>query len=196
MGDYRPVALKRFPRLSERQVCSLAKSKPSPFHSVTCQRMQVPDLTRTYTQPIYFPMCSPSPAQLMYVVLFLTIQFALGCWPWPGSNWSAFAVVEHIMIPRGGQSCQTAYKPLSSTTSTLATLFPTPRIVQTAENRYWDKLKYPIVVKEFSAVTSVNFCPVAPFNFAVTSSLKVCVVRSCSCAWRWCGMCCHCLNKC
>lgn len=56
----------------------------------------------------------------------------------------------------------------------LATLFPTPRIVQTAENRYWDKLKYPIVVKEFSAVTSVNFCPVAPFNFAVTSSLKVC----------------------
>lgn len=44
---------------------------------------------------------------------------------------------------------------------------------QTAENKYWDKLKYPIVAKEFSAVTSVNFCPVAPFNFAVTSSLKV-----------------------
>jgi len=51
--------------------------------------------------------------------------------------------------------------------------FPRLSERQTAENRYWDKLKYPIVAKEFSAVTSVNFCPVAPFNFAVTSSLKV-----------------------
>eukprot|EP00052_Salpingoeca_macrocollata_P021387 m.183248 g.183248 ORF g.183248 m.183248 type:complete len:497 (+) comp21517_c1_seq2:131-1621(+) len=50
-----------------------------------------------------------------------------------------------------------------------------PRLAQreTSEDRYWKKFQYPVVVKEYSAISSINFCPVAPFDFAVCSSTRV-----------------------
>ncbi|KAF9581398.1 snoRNA-binding rRNA-processing protein [Lunasporangiospora selenospora] len=44
---------------------------------------------------------------------------------------------------------------------------------KTAESRYWRKFKSPIIVKEFAAVTSVNFSETSPHDFAVTASTRV-----------------------
>jgi len=44
---------------------------------------------------------------------------------------------------------------------------------RTAESRYWRKFKFPILVKEFAAVTSIDFCKTEPHDFAVTSSTRV-----------------------
>eukprot|EP01116_Phalansterium_solitarium_P012419 TRINITY_DN28684_c0_g1_i1.p1 TRINITY_DN28684_c0_g1~~TRINITY_DN28684_c0_g1_i1.p1 ORF type:complete len:524 (+),score=16.89 TRINITY_DN28684_c0_g1_i1:42-1613(+) len=43
----------------------------------------------------------------------------------------------------------------------------------THEERYWGKFEHPVLVKELAAVTHVEFSPVAPYEFAVTSSTRV-----------------------
>ncbi|KAG1145207.1 hypothetical protein G6F37_005593 [Rhizopus arrhizus] len=49
---------------------------------------------------------------------------------------------------------------------------------KTAETRYWKRFKSPIVIKEYASVTSINFSPVSPYDFAVTSSTRVQVYSS------------------
>ncbi|KAK9712599.1 U3 small nucleolar RNA-associated protein 15 [Basidiobolus ranarum] len=49
---------------------------------------------------------------------------------------------------------------------------------KTPESRYWRKFKSPILIKEYASVTSINFSPVAPYDFAVTSSARVQVYSS------------------
>ncbi|RCH83564.1 snoRNA-binding rRNA-processing protein [Rhizopus azygosporus] len=49
---------------------------------------------------------------------------------------------------------------------------------KTAEARYWKRFKSPIVIKEYASVTSINFSPVSPYDFAVTSSTRVQVYSS------------------
>ena len=44
----------------------------------------------------------------------------------------------------------------------------------TAETRYWRKFNFPITVKGYAAVNAINFCPAKPFDFAVSSSTRVC----------------------
>eukprot|EP00123_Amoebidium_parasiticum_P010908 comp20402_c0_seq1/m.25821 comp20402_c0_seq1/g.25821 ORF comp20402_c0_seq1/g.25821 comp20402_c0_seq1/m.25821 type:complete len:495 (-) comp20402_c0_seq1:402-1886(-) len=55
-----------------------------------------------------------------------------------------------------------------------------PQLLQreTPETRYWKKFKFPIIVKEFAAITSINFCPTKPYDFAVTSSTRVQIYSS------------------
>eukprot|EP00045_Choanoeca_perplexa_P005134 m.43687 g.43687 ORF g.43687 m.43687 type:complete len:498 (+) comp12952_c0_seq1:110-1603(+) len=50
-----------------------------------------------------------------------------------------------------------------------------PRIAQreTAEERYWSKLKFPTVHKDSAAVTCVDFSPAAPHHYAVTAGSKI-----------------------
>eukprot|EP00041_Stephanoeca_diplocostata_P010066 m.159431 g.159431 ORF g.159431 m.159431 type:complete len:510 (+) comp18006_c0_seq1:244-1773(+) len=50
-----------------------------------------------------------------------------------------------------------------------------PRLSEraTAETRRWAKLKYPVIVKEFSAINAISFSPVRPYDFAAATSLKV-----------------------
>lgn len=50
-----------------------------------------------------------------------------------------------------------------------------PRLLQreTAENRYWKSFQFPVVIKEFAAVTSVSFNPEAPFDVAACSSTRI-----------------------
>lgn len=42
-----------------------------------------------------------------------------------------------------------------------------------SEEKFWSKFKFPIVVKDYAAVTSVSFSPVAPHDFAVTGGSRV-----------------------
>ncbi|KAI9251965.1 WD40-repeat-containing domain protein [Sporodiniella umbellata] len=49
---------------------------------------------------------------------------------------------------------------------------------KTPETRYWKQFKSPIVIKEYASVTSINFSPISPFDFAVTSSTRVQVYSS------------------
>ncbi|KAG0265290.1 snoRNA-binding rRNA-processing protein [Actinomortierella ambigua] len=49
---------------------------------------------------------------------------------------------------------------------------------KTPEARYWRKFKSPIVVKEFSAVTSIHFSETKPHDFAVTASARVQIYSS------------------
>ena len=44
---------------------------------------------------------------------------------------------------------------------------------RTAESRYWRKFKFPVLVKEFDAVTNISFSGTRPHDFAVTSSTRV-----------------------
>lgn len=44
---------------------------------------------------------------------------------------------------------------------------------RTAESRYWRKFKFPVLVKEFDAVTHISFSGTRPHDFAVTSSTRV-----------------------
>lgn len=50
---------------------------------------------------------------------------------------------------------------------------PKPLKSQTKEESFWSKFRFPILLKQYAAVTSINFSPSAPFNFAVTSSSRV-----------------------
>eukprot|EP00911_Craspedida_sp_UC1_P000938 UC1_evm1s708 len=51
--------------------------------------------------------------------------------------------------------------------------FPQLARRETAENRYWQKLEMPTMVKEHTAINSVSFSPVAPYDFLFTSGLRV-----------------------
>lgn len=43
----------------------------------------------------------------------------------------------------------------------------------TQDSLYWKNYKTPVQIKEFGAVTKVDFSPVAPYNYAVTASTRV-----------------------
>ncbi|KAL0978929.1 hypothetical protein UPYG_G00177960 [Umbra pygmaea] len=43
----------------------------------------------------------------------------------------------------------------------------------TQDTLYWKNYKSPVQVKEFGAVTSIDFSPVAPHNYAVTASTRI-----------------------
>ncbi|CAO3616719.1 unnamed protein product [Cunninghamella blakesleeana] len=42
-----------------------------------------------------------------------------------------------------------------------------------AEGKYWKRFKSPILIKEYGSIPSIYFSPVAPYDFAVTSSTRV-----------------------
>jgi U3 small nucleolar RNA-associated protein 15 len=43
-----------------------------------------------------------------------------------------------------------------------------------------DAIQFPVLIKQYGAVTSINFSPVSPHNFAVTSSSRVQIYSSAS----------------
>ncbi|XP_068461468.1 U3 small nucleolar RNA-associated protein 15 homolog [Clinocottus analis] len=43
----------------------------------------------------------------------------------------------------------------------------------TQDTLYWKNYKAPVQIKEFGAITSINFSPVAPHNFAVTAFTRI-----------------------
>ncbi|XP_070543000.1 U3 small nucleolar RNA-associated protein 15 homolog [Ptychodera flava] len=43
----------------------------------------------------------------------------------------------------------------------------------TRDDLYWQSLEFPVTVKEFGAVSHIEFSPIDPHNFAVTSSARV-----------------------
>ncbi|TPX49459.1 hypothetical protein SeMB42_g01569 [Synchytrium endobioticum] len=49
---------------------------------------------------------------------------------------------------------------------------------KSADTRFWRRFKIPITVKEYAAVTDIQFSPTAPYDFAVTSSTRVQVYSS------------------
>ncbi|KCV69060.1 hypothetical protein H696_04480 [Fonticula alba] len=51
--------------------------------------------------------------------------------------------------------------------------FPKLPGLRTEESIYWRKYRFPVLVKETGAVTSINFSPVRPHDFAVTSGMRV-----------------------
>ena len=51
--------------------------------------------------------------------------------------------------------------------------FPSLSGRKTAESRYWRRFKFPILIKEYAAVTSIDFSPTLPHDFAVTSSTRI-----------------------
>uniref|UniRef100_U5ESK1 U3 small nucleolar RNA-associated protein 15 homolog n=1 Tax=Corethrella appendiculata TaxID=1370023 RepID=U5ESK1_9DIPT len=56
---------------------------------------------------------------------------------------------------------------------TQTNLYRKPAQVLTPESLYWKKFKVPVLVKEFGAIDYIDFSPVEPYNFAVTSSVRV-----------------------
>eukprot|EP00730_Choanoeca_flexa_P016861 TRINITY_DN8049_c0_g1_i2.p1 TRINITY_DN8049_c0_g1~~TRINITY_DN8049_c0_g1_i2.p1 ORF type:complete len:516 (+),score=138.69 TRINITY_DN8049_c0_g1_i2:43-1548(+) len=57
--------------------------------------------------------------------------------------------------------------------------FPRVAQLETAEERYWSKLKFPTVHKDSSAaVTCIDFSPTAPYNYAVTAGQKITIYDS------------------
>ncbi|KAI8366834.1 WD40-repeat-containing domain protein [Radiomyces spectabilis] len=46
------------------------------------------------------------------------------------------------------------------------------------ETRYWRRFKSPILIKEYASIPSIYFSPVAPYDFAVTSSTRVQIYSS------------------
>lgn len=42
-----------------------------------------------------------------------------------------------------------------------------------AESRYWRSYKHPVFVKQYAPVTSINFAPSKPYNYAVTTASRV-----------------------
>ncbi|KAI8792920.1 U3 small nucleolar RNA-associated protein 15 [Biomphalaria glabrata] len=43
----------------------------------------------------------------------------------------------------------------------------------TPDGAYWKNLETPVTVKEYGAITDIDFCQVQPYNFAVTNSMRV-----------------------
>lgn len=48
----------------------------------------------------------------------------------------------------------------------------------TAETRYWRKFNFPITIKGGAPITSINFAPNKPHDFAICSSTRVCVWKA------------------
>ena len=53
-----------------------------------------------------------------------------------------------------------------------------PSISVTPEQRFWHAFKSPLLINDYSSVTSVHFSPSAPHDFAVTSSTRVQIFSS------------------
>lgn len=51
--------------------------------------------------------------------------------------------------------------------------FPARSIRETAEGKYWQRFKAPVLAKQFGPVSHIEFCESYPFNFAVTASTRV-----------------------
>ncbi|XP_059179356.1 U3 small nucleolar RNA-associated protein 15 homolog [Physella acuta] len=61
-------------------------------------------------------------------------------------------------------------------TSFKKTSISVPKLVKeksTPDGVYWKNLETPITVKEYGAITDIDFCPTKPHNFAVTNSMRV-----------------------
>ncbi|CAH1241709.1 UTP15 [Branchiostoma lanceolatum] len=56
----------------------------------------------------------------------------------------------------------------------------TPRVgrKQTPDAAYWNNFEFPVTVKEYGAVSCVDFSPVEPYSFAVTASDRVQIYNS------------------
>ena len=51
----------------------------------------------------------------------------------------------------------------------------------TGENRYWSHFKNPVNTKHFNKITDIEFSPLDPYDFAVTSSTRVQIYDSLTC---------------
>jgi U3 small nucleolar RNA-associated protein 15 len=51
--------------------------------------------------------------------------------------------------------------------------FPNLPAEPSVDGNYWQQFKFPVLLKQYAAVTSVEFCPVPPHTFAVSSSTRV-----------------------
>ena len=58
------------------------------------------------------------------------------------------------------------------------TKLPALPAATTPEQRYWKSFKSPLLIHEYGAVSSINFSPVSPHDFAITSSTLVKVFSS------------------
>ncbi|KAK3791180.1 hypothetical protein RRG08_025034 [Elysia crispata] len=61
-------------------------------------------------------------------------------------------------------------------TSFKKTLICAPKVAKektTPDGLYWKNLENPITVKEYGAITDIDFCQTKPHNFAVTNSMRV-----------------------
>ncbi|CAK0783260.1 hypothetical protein CVIRNUC_006459 [Coccomyxa viridis] len=56
---------------------------------------------------------------------------------------------------------------------TLIKQYPARTAAETAESRYWRRFRAPDVSQQVGAVTSIDFSPLYPYNYAVTSSTRV-----------------------
>ncbi|KAJ7365692.1 snoRNA-binding rRNA-processing protein [Desmophyllum pertusum] len=56
--------------------------------------------------------------------------------------------------------------------------FPKIAKRQTSDTRYWKKLSFPIIVKEYGAVSHVDFCRTKPHDFVATSSSRIQIYSS------------------
>ena len=93
----------------------------------------------------------------------------------------------HILSPQTEHGMSTPFIPLPQEYAQRTGPAATP------ETAYWNAFKvcfrstrhilhvepctcsqYPVVVKEYGAITSIAFSPVAPYDYAVTSSARVC----------------------
>ncbi|XP_056395846.1 U3 small nucleolar RNA-associated protein 15 homolog [Hyla sarda] len=61
----------------------------------------------------------------------------------------------------------TSYKPVS------IPAYPKLGEKITQDTLYWKRYKTPVQIKEFGAVTKIDFSPVQPFNYAVTASTRI-----------------------
>lgn len=56
--------------------------------------------------------------------------------------------------------------------------FPKIATRQTSETRYWKKLSFPIIVKEYGTVSHVDFCRSKPHDFIATCSSRIQIYSS------------------
>lgn len=62
---------------------------------------------------------------------------------------------------------------MSSFKATKIPVYPKLGEKVTQDTHYWKDYKTPIQIKEFGAITNIDFSPVAPYNFAVTAFTRV-----------------------
>jgi hypothetical protein len=72
------------------------------------------------------------------------------------------------MASLGGNAQSTEFKKVA------AKQYPSIKQRATAETRHWRKFNFPITVKGHATINSINFFPSKPFDFAVSSSTRVC----------------------
>lgn len=52
-------------------------------------------------------------------------------------------------------------------------IYAPPKAQETPDSIYWKKLGLPVLVKEYGAIDYLDFCPVQPYYFAATCSVRV-----------------------